>query len=59
MVKTAKIPEAKKKVINEHGVAVIEVSTKPWQDKIKPVYGELAKILKIPEGYIQKVMDIK
>ena len=45
--------------IDKHGVSVIEVPLKPWQDKMRPAYPKLAKMLGISEGYIEKVMAIK
>jgi len=51
--------ERKKMVINQHGVSVIEVPLKPWQDKIRPAYPKLEKMLKISDGYIDKVISIK
>lgn len=49
----------KKDVINEHGVVVMEVPLKPWQDKMRPAYPKLEKMLGISDGYIEKVMAIK
>jgi tripartite ATP-independent transporter DctP family solute receptor len=51
--------ERKKQVINQHGVSVIEVPLKPWQDAMRPAYPKLEKMLKISEGEIDKVISIK
>jgi TRAP-type C4-dicarboxylate transport system substrate-binding protein len=48
--------ERKRQAINEHGVAVLEVPLKPWQEKMKPFYAQYEKDAKIPAGYLEKVM---
>ena len=49
----------KKDVIDKHGVSVIEVPLKPWQDKMRPSYPKLEKMLDISDGYLEKIMAIK
>jgi TRAP-type transport system periplasmic protein len=49
----------KKDVIDKHGVSVIEVPLKPWQDKMRPSYPKLEKMLNISDGYLDKIMAIK
>ena len=49
----------KKDVIDKHGVVVMDVPLKQWQDKMRPAYPKLEKMLGISEGYIEKVMAVK